>query len=90
MAQQGHEAIGSSDTVSQRGNRRGLAVEGLARSDGGATTGEDTEAPNAVDALERISGLRRGFKAVSGVGTTGQFNLGPETDALVVMRQQLG
>ena len=43
-----------------------------------------------MDALEGISGLRRGFKAVSGVGTTGQFNLGPETDALVIMRQQLG
>ena len=85
MAKQGQEALGGGDAISQRGDRRGLAIKGFARSDGSTTTGEDTEPPDSMNALERISGLRRGLKPVSGVGTTGQFNLGTETDALVVM-----
>ena len=85
IGQQRHEALGGGGAVGERSERRMLAAEGFARGDGGTAAGEDTEAPDAVQALESARGLRGGFETVSGVGTAGQFDLGTEADALVAM-----
>ena len=90
MRQQRHEAVGGGHAVGQRRDRRGLTVEGFARGDCGAAAGEDAQAPNTMDALQRVGGLRRGLEAIGGVGTAGQLDLRPETDALVGVREQGG
>ena len=72
------------------GSHRGRALPGTTGSDGRATTGEDTETPDAVDAFEGVGGLGGGLKAVRGVRTAGEFDLGAQADALVGVREERG
>ena len=90
VSQQRHEALGGGGAVGERSDGRVLATEGFAGGDGGAATGEDAEAPDAVQALETVRRLRGGFETVRGVRTTGQLDLRAKADALVAMGEQFG
>ena len=64
------------------GGYRGRTLPGTTGSDGCTTTGEDAEAPDAVDALERVGGLRGSLETIGGIRAAGEFELGAQADTL--------